>query len=49
MKISAGVYMDRFDFEQLLLSKVKRRRLLLGAGALTGLALASQWPKRAIA
>lgn len=41
--------MDRFNFDQLLLSKVKRRRLLLSAGALTGLALASQWPKRAIA
>lgn len=41
--------MDRFDFERLLSSQVKRRRLLLGAGALTGLTLASQWPKRAVA
>lgn len=37
--------MDRFDFERLLSSQVQRRRLLLGAGALTGLALTSQWSR----
>lgn len=43
------VYMDRFNFERLLPLQVKRRRLLLGAGALTGLVLASQWPNRVVA
>ena len=32
--------MDNFNFERLLSSKVKRRSLLLGAGALTGIAIA---------
>jgi len=34
--------MDNFNFERLLSSKVKRRSLLVGAGALTGIAIASQ-------
>lgn len=37
--------MARFDFDRLLLNKVRRRRFLIGAGALTGLAVASQWHK----
>ena len=41
--------MDRFDFSRLLSSNVKRRRFLLGAGALTGLAITSQWPKIVVA
>ena len=41
--------MDHFNFERLLSSQVKRRRLLLGAGTLTGLALTSQWPHKVVA
>jgi alkaline phosphatase D len=41
--------MDRFNFDQLLSSQIKRRRLLLGAGTLTGLAIASQWNSRVVA
>lgn len=37
--------MNRCDFEHLLSSRIKRRSLLIGAGALTGLALGSQWSK----
>ena len=38
--------MDRFDFERLLSSQSNRRRFLLGAGTLTGLAIAGQsWQK----
>lgn len=40
--------MDRFDFERLLFTKAKRRGFLIGAGALTGLAV-SQWSSRVIA
>ena len=32
--------MDKFNFERLLSSKLKRRSLLIGAGALTGIAIA---------
>lgn len=41
--------MGRYDFERLLASKVKRRSLLVGAGTLTGLALASQWSSYVVA
>jgi alkaline phosphatase D len=41
--------MQRFDFERLLSSRVKRRQVLIGTGALTGLAIASQWPVKVIA
>ena len=41
--------MERFDFSRLLSSQLKRRRFLLGAGALTGLAITSQWPEKAVA
>jgi len=37
--------MARFDFDRLLLTKARRRRFLIGTGALTGLAVASQWHK----
>ena len=38
--------MDRFDFERLLSSQSSRRRFLIGAGTLTGLAIAGQsWQK----
>jgi len=36
---------QRFDVPRLLPTKFNRRRLMLGAGALTGLAVASQWHK----
>lgn len=41
--------MDRFNFDKLLSSQIKRRRLLLGAGTLTGLAIASQWNSKVVA
>ncbi len=41
--------MQKLDFERLLSSRVKRRQVLIGAGALTGLAVASQWPAKVIA
>lgn len=41
--------MQRLDFERLLSSRVKRRQVLIGAGALTGLAVASQWSNKVIA
>lgn len=41
--------MDRFNFERLLSNQLKRRGFLLGAGTLTGLAIASQWPRRVVA
>ncbi len=41
--------MQKFDFERLLSSRVKRRQVLIGTGALTGLAIASQWPTKVIA
>lgn len=40
--------MNRFKFEHLLAKQVKRRDVLIGTGALTGL-VASQWYKRAVA
>lgn len=41
--------MQRFDFERLLSNQVKRRQVLIGTGALTGLAIASQWSNKVIA
>ena len=41
--------MQKLDFERLLSSRVKRRQVLIGTGALTGLAIASQWPAKVIA
>ena len=41
--------MQRFEFERLLWSRIGRRRLLIGAGAFAGLAIASQFPRRVIA
>ncbi len=41
--------MQKFDFERLLSSRVKRRQVLIGTGALTGLAIASQWSNKVIA
>lgn len=41
--------MDRFHFEQLLSKRFQRRGFLLGAGALTGLAISSQWSQRVVA
>ena len=41
--------MDRLSLERLLTARLKRRGLLIGAGVMTGFALASQWSRRAIA
>ena len=41
--------MAYFNFQQLLSSRVNRRRLLIGAGALTGLAIASQGQRKILA
>ncbi len=41
--------MDRLNFSRLLSTQVSRRGLLIGAGAFTGLAIASQFPRRVIA
>jgi len=41
--------MKQFDVERWLSSSMRRRRFLIGAGVTTGLALASQWPRRVIA
>lgn len=41
--------MQQFDFERLLSNSIRRRGFLISAGALTGLAIASQWPRRVIA
>lgn len=41
--------MERFHFEQLLAKRFQRRGFLLGAGALTGLAISSQWSQRVVA
>ena len=41
--------MDRLSLERLLTARLKRRALLIGAGMMTGFALTSQWPRRAIA
>ncbi|QDL07805.1 alkaline phosphatase [Brasilonema octagenarum UFV-E1] len=41
--------LDYQNFERFLYSRVKRRNLIIGAGALTGLAIASQFNQRAIA
>ena len=41
--------MNRFKVSRLLSTQVSRRRLLLGAGALTGFAIATQWQNKVIA
>ncbi len=41
--------MDNFNFERLLSSKLKRRSLLVGAGALTGIAVAHQHSTKVVA
>jgi alkaline phosphatase D len=41
--------MQKLDFERLLSSRVKRRQVLIGTGALTGLAIACQWSNKVIA
>jgi len=41
--------MERFQVERLLSTRMRRRGLLIGAGATTGLAIASQWPWRVVA
>lgn len=41
--------MDNFNFERMLSSKVKRRSLLVGAGAMTGLVIASQHSIKVVA
>ena len=41
--------MASLNFERLLSSKIRRRQVLIGAGGLTGLAIATQLPTRAIA
>ncbi len=41
--------MKQFDVERWLSSSMRRRRFLIGAGVTSGLALASQWPRRVIA
>ncbi|MEC4813205.1 MAG: alkaline phosphatase [Scytonema sp. PMC 1069.18] len=41
--------MERFQFDRLLSTKLKRRRLLIGAGGLTAGAIASQWTHRVLA
>lgn len=41
--------MERLSWERLLTARLKRRGLLIGAGVMTGFALASQWPRRVIA
>ncbi len=48
--IVGGKMVDYSNFEQFLNSRIKRRNLIIGAGALTGLAIASQFTnQRAIA
>jgi alkaline phosphatase D len=41
--------MQRFDLQRLLSTQIRRRRFLIGTGALTGFVLASQFPRRVIA
>lgn len=41
--------MNRFDLARILSVPVQRRQLLIGAGALTGFAIANQFPRRVIA
>jgi alkaline phosphatase D len=41
--------MDRFDFERLLLTRKGRRGFMIGAGGLTGLAIATQFSSRVVA
>ncbi len=41
--------MQRFDVERLLASSVRRRQVLVGAGVMTGLAIATLFPRRVIA
>ncbi len=41
--------MQPFDFERLLSQSMRRRSFLIGAGAMTGLAISTQWPRRVVA
>lgn len=41
--------MEWFDFEGLLPSQMRRRRFLINAGAMTSLAIASQWASKTLA
>jgi alkaline phosphatase D len=41
--------MQQFDVDRWLSNSIKRRHVLIGAGVMTGLVLASQWPRRVIA
>ncbi len=41
--------MEWFDFEGLLPSQMRRRRFLISAGAMTSLAIASQWANKTLA
>lgn len=41
--------MQGFDAERLLSSSIQRRRFLIGTGVMTGLAIATQFPRRVIA
>lgn len=40
--------MNRWNFDHLLSTRIKRRNLVLGAGAMTGLAIVSQFPNRRV-
>lgn len=41
--------MDHAHFQRLFSTQMKRRNFLIGAGTLTGLAMASQWPTEVVA
>lgn len=41
--------MNTFNFDRWLLSRVRRRQVLIGAGALTGLAIANQFSQKVVA
>ncbi|MBN3872489.1 hypothetical protein [Nostoc sp. JL33] len=38
--------MQNFNFERLLSSRLRRRQVLIGTGALTGFAIANQWSNK---
>lgn len=40
--------MERWNLERLFASRIKRRNLILGAGAMTGLAIATQFPHQRV-
>ncbi|MCC5657115.1 alkaline phosphatase D family protein [Nostoc sp. XA010] len=41
--------MQNFNFERLLSSRLRRRQVLIGTGALTGFAIANQWSNKVLA